>query len=132
MQNISSNAGMTSRSDGVLPATVAFVESESNAKTPSSPYLFQSFEIIAFADDGRFVNFVIARVDQSSERRFDRQRKTINERMRCVNIFDRKIPDLRNVVRFDAVKQNVVEHFMFIEFSFGESVREMRQINRQD
>ena len=40
---ISSNAGITSRSEGVLPGTVEFVESESSASTPASPYFFRVF-----------------------------------------------------------------------------------------
>jgi hypothetical protein len=35
---ISSKAGITARSEGVRPGTVAFVESESSASTPSCPY----------------------------------------------------------------------------------------------
>ena len=36
-EKISSKSGMTARSEGVRPGTVAFVESEVSASTPSCP-----------------------------------------------------------------------------------------------
>ncbi len=53
------------------------------------PYFLKRFNLpvyasrftLALADNRRFINFIIARVNNRSDRRFYRQRKTINQRM---------------------------------------------------
>ena len=51
--------------------------------------------------------------------------------MRSVYEFDPEAADFGFVIGFDAMQQNVVEHFMLFEFAFGKRHRKARSINRQ-
>jgi hypothetical protein len=92
---------------------------------------FQSLQVIRRADDRRIVNFVIAGVNDRADRRFDRQRKTIHQRMRSVNKLDFKAADFDRVVRADAMKQNLVHHLVLFQFFFRQRKRKTRGVNRK-
>ena len=91
----------------------------------------ERLEVVGLADDGRVVDLVIAGMDDRPDRRMDRERKTIDQRMRRVNELDLESADLDDVVGLDPMQQHVVEHVELLEPLFREGQRESRRIDRQ-
>jgi hypothetical protein len=62
-------------------------------------------------------------VNDRSDRRFYRQRKTIYQRMRRMNEFDPETPDLRDVIRLYAVQQHVVQQVVLFQLALRQAKR---------
>ena len=79
---------------------------------------------------GSRIHFVIAGVDDDSNRRADRERDAIDRAMGHVQVFDLERPDLGDLAGRDFVELRRIEQGVFFEFFSHQRERELRAVYR--